>query len=122
MTTSPWDGSTLQALAQEQIPVLFERLKKEYDLIVVDSAPVLGGVADSLLIAQHVDAVLFSIRRGVSRVPTVFDAQQRLTMLGVRMLGAVVHGTALGASYGYHYHYYTGGRGTNERHRGSSAS
>jgi polysaccharide biosynthesis transport protein len=110
MTTTPWDGSTLEALAQERIPVLFEQLKKAYDLIVVDSAPVLGGVADPLLIAQHVDAVLFSVRRGVSRVPAVAAAQQRLAMLGVRMIGAVVHGTALGASYGYHYHYYSGGR------------
>jgi succinoglycan biosynthesis transport protein ExoP len=110
MTTSPWDGSTLEALAQEHIPILLERLKKDYDLIVIDSAPVLGGVADSLLIAKHVDAVLFSIRRGVSRVPTVAAAQQRLAMLGVRMLGAVVHGTALEASYGYHYHYAGGPR------------
>jgi capsular exopolysaccharide synthesis family protein len=110
MTTAPWDGSTLEALAQEYIPVLLERLKKDYDLIVIDSAPVLGGVADSLLIAKHVDAVLFSILRGVSRVPAVVAAQQRLAMLGVRILGAVVHGAALEASYGYQYHYADGSR------------
>src|SRR5205823_9195029 len=80
ITTGPWDGSTLEALTQERLPALFECLKKDFDLIVVDSAPVLG-VADSLLIARYVNAVLFSILRGVSRVPTVCAAQQRLAML-----------------------------------------
>jgi capsular exopolysaccharide synthesis family protein len=101
--TGPWDGSTLGALTQEHISGLFEYLKKDHDLIVVDSAPVLGA-ADSLLLAEHVNAVLFSILRGVSRVPAVCAAQQRLAMLGVRMLGAVVSGTEPETSYGGYSH------------------
>jgi polysaccharide biosynthesis transport protein len=40
---------------------LLERLKKHYDLVVVDSPP-LGAVTDSLLIAERVDEVIYVCR------------------------------------------------------------
>jgi Mrp family chromosome partitioning ATPase len=61
-------------------------------------------VADSLLVSQHVDAVIFAILHGVSRMPTVQAAYERLAMLGVRVLGAVVAGTQdATADAGYKY-------------------
>jgi capsular exopolysaccharide synthesis family protein len=86
-----WDGLALRALARERGRGLFEALKVRFDFVVVDSAPVLP-VADSLLLAQHVDGVLFSLLRDVSRAPAVYAAQERIAMLGVRVLGAVVNG------------------------------
>jgi len=83
----------IHALAQDQIRILFEELKTRYDFIIVDSPPVLS-VADSLLLGQVVDAVLFSILRDVSRVPMVYAASERLLALGARMLGAVVSGVS----------------------------
>ena len=38
---------------------MLDQLKKEYDFIVIDSSPLLH-VADPLMIAQNVDAVIFS--------------------------------------------------------------
>lgn len=86
------DASALQMLAFDAIPKLFEKLRLDYDFVVVDSCPVLP-VADSLLVGQHVDAVIFSLLRQVSRMPRVYAAYQRLALLGIRMLGAVVNGT-----------------------------
>jgi capsular exopolysaccharide synthesis family protein len=103
MPAGHWDSHAVQALAQESVRSLFEELKGQYDFIVVDSCPVLP-VADSLLLAQHVDAVLLSVLRDVSRAPAVHAAQQRLAGLGVRTLGAVVigaDGEAGGAAYAY---------------------
>ena len=88
-----WDSQAIQALAQDDVGALFERLKEQYDFIIVDSSPVLP-VADTLLLAPHVDGVLYSILRDVSRVPEVYAAQQRLAPLGVRTLGAVAIGMA----------------------------
>lgn len=87
------DTTALQSLAFDTIPKLFEQLRPHYDFIIVDSCPVLP-VADSLLVGQHVDAVIFSLLRQVSRLPRVYAAYQRLAVLGVRMLGAVVNGTS----------------------------
>jgi capsular exopolysaccharide synthesis family protein len=86
-----WDEHAVQALAQDQVRSLFQTLKEQYDFIIVDSCPVLP-VADSLLLSQHTDGVLFSVMRDVSRLPAVWAAQQRLQNLGVRTLGAVVIG------------------------------
>jgi capsular exopolysaccharide synthesis family protein len=87
-----WDRNVMQALARDDARAVFEKLKAEYDFVVIDSHPVLPAT-DSLLIAQHADAVIFSLLREVSQMPKVYAACQRLTSLGVRVLGAVVNGT-----------------------------
>jgi capsular exopolysaccharide synthesis family protein len=101
MPAGNWDSHALQALAQDGLREMFTQFKEQYDFIIVDSCPVLP-VADSLLLAQHVDAVVFSILRDVSRAPSVHAAQQRLEGLGVRLLGAVMIGADTPAgSYPY---------------------
>jgi capsular exopolysaccharide synthesis family protein len=100
-----WDSHAIQALAQDGVRSLFDRLKEQYDFIIIDACPVLP-VADSLLIGQHADAVLFSILRDVSRMSAVYAAHQRLSALGIRMLGAVVIGEKVD-SYGRSSQYLT---------------
>ena len=53
---------------------------------------------------QHVDGVVMSVLRDVSRAPALYAAQQKLAPLGVTMLGAVILGTEPefgDHSYGY---------------------
>lgn len=98
-----WDREVMHALARDGMEEIFEKLKSEYDFIVVDSHPVLPA-NDSLLIAQHVDAVLLSVLRDVSQAPRIYAACQKLATLGIRVLGAVVNGTRHEDCYaGYHY-------------------
>jgi capsular exopolysaccharide synthesis family protein len=97
------DNLALQTLAQDHLQLIYEQTRSEFDFVIVDSAPVLP-VADSLLVAQSADAVIFSILHDVSRLPKVYAAHQRLEMLGIRILGAVVSGTHVD-SYGPDYQY-----------------
>lgn len=97
------DSIALQTLAFDVVPKLFERLRLHYDFVIVDSCPILP-VTDSMLVGQHVDAVIFSLLREVSRMPRVYAAYQRLSSLGIRMLGAVVNGTQH-ERYPSDYHY-----------------
>jgi capsular exopolysaccharide synthesis family protein len=99
------DAQSAQAMAQGELRNLFQQLKQQYDFVIVDSAPVLP-VVDSQLIGQHVDGVLFSILRDVSRLPSVYAAYEKLSMLRIRILGAVVNG-ARTSSYGSGYYNYT---------------
>ncbi|WP_254053947.1 polysaccharide biosynthesis tyrosine autokinase [Singulisphaera sp. GP187] len=85
------DSDSIQTLASRDLRAMFDQLKEQFDFLVIDSSPVLP-VADALLIGQHVDAVIFSIMRDVSRIPTVQAAYDRLARLGIRMLGAIVTG------------------------------
>lgn len=93
------DGHALQALAQEGVSAVFERLKEQYDFIVLDTSPVLP-VPDALLLGKQADAVLLSVMKDHTRMPAVYQAHQRLETLGIRVLGAVVIGEK-GESYGH---------------------
>ena len=88
-----WDTAALQNLARDRGPALLRALEDQFDFVIIDSAPVLP-VADSLLIAQHVDGVLLSLLRDVSRADAVLATRERLHQLGVRVVGAVVNGMA----------------------------
>jgi capsular exopolysaccharide synthesis family protein len=93
----------IEALSQDLLPDLFARLREEFDCIVVDSCPVLP-VADALLIAKHVDAVILSVRPRLSQAPAVHAACERLRAVGVRILGTVVNGVRVNpSSYDYEY-------------------
>jgi capsular exopolysaccharide synthesis family protein len=86
-----WDREVLLALSRDGLEGIFERLGEEFDFILIDSHPVLAAT-DSLLIGRHVDAVILSVLREVSQMPRVYAAQQQLTGLGIRVMGAVVSG------------------------------
>jgi capsular exopolysaccharide synthesis family protein len=93
----------IRRLARDGIQPLLEALRQEYEFIVIDSSPVLP-VADALLMAQHVDGVLLSLFHEVSRLPKVYAACQRLSLMGVPILGVVVNGTHEEAhGYGHTY-------------------
>jgi capsular exopolysaccharide synthesis family protein len=92
------------ALAQgHPLETLFNRLRGQFDFVIVDSCPVLP-VADALLIGQHVDGVLFSIMQDISQIPKVILASEKLNQLNIPLLGAVVNGIKQDVySYGYNY-------------------
>lgn len=96
----------ITALAQgHPLETMFNRLRGQFDFIIVDSCPVLP-VADALLIGQHVDGVVFSIMQDISQLPKVLVASERLQQLNVPLLGAVVNGVRAGSAYyayGYNY-------------------
>jgi capsular exopolysaccharide synthesis family protein len=94
----------IAALAQgHPLETLFNRLRGQFDFVIVDSCPVLP-VADALLIGQHVDGVVFSIMQDISQIPKVLLASEKLNQLNVPLLGAVVNGIKQDVySYGYNY-------------------
>ena len=101
------DEKTIDLLAQDRLGELLTDWRSQFDFIIVDSAPVLP-VTDTLLIAQHVDGVLFTIRRDVSRSGRVVAACQQLSLLGVPLLGAIAIGLddenySYRNAYGYSY-------------------
>ena len=92
MPAGHYSNTTIAALAQgHPLQTLFKRLRGQFDFIMVDSPPLLP-VADGLLIAQHVDAVVFSIMQDVSQVPNLMSAATKLAQLHIPLLGAVVNG------------------------------
>jgi Mrp family chromosome partitioning ATPase len=87
-----WKGSGLSRLAADDLKCLFDRLRSEFEFVVVDGSPILP-VVDTRLIAQHVDAVVLSVLRDVSCTPQVRAACQLLELFNVPILGVVMTGS-----------------------------
>lgn len=94
----------ISALAQgHPLETLFNRLRGQFDFIVVDSCPILP-VADALLVGQHVDGVVISVLQDISQLPKVMTASEKLTQLNIPLLGAVMNGVKPDVhAYGYNY-------------------
>jgi capsular exopolysaccharide synthesis family protein len=85
---------------------LFEQLRHEYDIVIVDSCPILP-VVDSRLISKYIDGVVFTLFRDYSRFPQASRALEILRSFGVHVLGSLVTGGDQ-EQYGYRsYNYYT---------------
>ena len=94
----------ISALAQgHPLESLFNRLRGQFDFVVVDSCPVLP-VADSLLVGQYVDGVVISILQDISQLPKVQQVSEKLMDLNIPLLGAIVNGVKPDIhAYGYNY-------------------
>ncbi len=86
-----FSDSVLQLLAQGRFEGLLRPLRDQYDTIVIDSSPVMA-VNDALLIGQHSDAVLLSIRPYQSRILMIHETCERLRALDIPVLGTVLNG------------------------------
>jgi len=90
------DMDAIHALATDQLQPIFEKLRAEFDFIVIDAPPVLG-LADTLSMGQHVDGVILTVLRDHSEVRKIYQATELLRDLGIRLLGSVVNGVPLTA-------------------------
>lgn len=91
LTAGYCDIDAIHALATEQMQPSFEKLRAEYDFIIIDGAPVLG-MSDALIFGQYCDGAILSVRRDYSQMPKINEAASLLRGVGVRLIGSVVNG------------------------------
>ena len=81
---------------------LLETLAADYDLVIIDTPPVLA-VTDAVVIGQHVGTTLLVVRSGLSQAREIALAKQRLEQSGIEIKGAIVNGINKRSSYHYAY-------------------
>jgi Mrp family chromosome partitioning ATPase/capsular polysaccharide biosynthesis protein len=86
-----WDGSAKQALARDRTQRIIERLRQDFDYVVIDSHALLPA-ADTLQLAQHCDSAIICARRLVTRVEPIDEAYRKLCDLGIPHVGVVYSG------------------------------
>ena len=80
------------------------QLRHQYDIILLDSSPILP-VADATILSSQVDGTIMVERELISRRENVINALARLGSAGGRLLGTVFVGSGGQEGYGYNYHY-----------------
>lgn len=97
----------VQVLQGQRLGQLLAQFRQSFDLIFIDSPPVLP-VPDALVVGRWVDGVVLAARYDSSRFPLVERASQRLAAAKVPVLGAVVNGVRAVGSYYESSYGYTG--------------
>jgi capsular exopolysaccharide synthesis family protein len=90
--------------------MLIARLRQMYDLIIIDSPPVLP-VPDGLILGRWTDGAVLASRYDVSRAPQVERARRQLNNAGIPVLGTVINGMRSSDSYYGRYSYSRGRSG-----------
>ena len=113
-----------ELLSSSHMSALLDKLRSEYDYVLVDAPPLLP-VADSTGLAVLMDGVLLSVRYGETRKDQLQQAAATLERVGARVLGVILNivppkaevaGT-YGYGYGYGYGEQPGAEGTDPESR-----
>ena len=83
---------------------LITQLRLLYDLIIIDSPPVLP-VPDALILGRWADGAVLAARYDISRFPQVERARRQLDGAGIATLGTVINGMRHSESYYGRYSY-----------------
>jgi polysaccharide biosynthesis transport protein len=85
--TGPYSPDLLHSA---QLPPLLQKLRKDFDVILIDTPPLLD-MPDARLLARFADGVLFVTRSRRTTVAAAFAALQRLKLDNTRLLGIVLN-------------------------------
>jgi succinoglycan biosynthesis transport protein ExoP len=95
-----------ELLAGQRMRSLVDDLAKRFDIVLIDSPPVLP-VADALILSGYADAVLVVVAVGQTRRAELRHAAEKLAQASAPVVGAVLNKATARDGYGY-YGYYGG--------------
>lgn len=90
LTTGVQPPNPGELLGSHRVRELLLEAQEKFDLILIDTPPVLAA-ADASILASMVDGVILLIRVGVTTKSAAKTAQERLRLVGARILGTVLN-------------------------------
>ena len=103
MTAGLSPENPAELLSTPAFDQLMQQVRKEYDLVLIDSPPVLA-VTDPCVIAPQTDAMVLVVRMEKNKRTSVTHTREQLDAYGVRLLGVVANDATHAAQRdGYHY-------------------
>ena len=99
-----------ELLASKQMAELLDKLKTQYDMILMDCAPI-NIVSDVVGLANSIAGVVMVVHYGITTFTELEDAQKQLELANCNILGFVLnevqhkHGTGYYSNYKYKYKY-----------------
>lgn len=110
ISTGLYPENPSELLSQKSMPELIKKLSSLYDLVVIDTPPILA-VVDSALILRHSSVNFMVLGVGKDQMKEVLHAKSILENVGVTLTGIVFNTlkqkkSGFGYNYGYtSYHY-----------------
>ncbi|WP_322094613.1 polysaccharide biosynthesis tyrosine autokinase [Paraburkholderia bannensis] len=109
LSRGKWVNNPSELLTSDRMRSLVERLSGEYDIVIIDTPPVLA-VTDSAVVGKISGTTLLAIRHGAHPIAELTEVVQRLSSAGVSVKGAlftnVTQRSLSGGSYYASYYAY----------------
>ena len=96
--------SSLQLLSSPKVGLLMEKLKEQFDIILVDTAPA-GMIVDALKMARHCDGALISISYNKGKKRDIEELVSQMNNAGCPVLGAVLNDVKMDSFTNRKYYY-----------------
>lgn len=106
LTSGPASENISNLLYSHRMLELLQRLRREFDVILIDTPPMLD-IADARILGRLADAAILVFRAGQTSRDTALAAKQRLADDGIPVLGTILNGwdSKTTGPYGYGYAY-----------------
>jgi tyrosine-protein kinase len=110
LAAGPIPPNPAELLSGSSAGEVFTTLRERFDLVLIDSPPVLP-VTDAVVLSKTADATLLVVAAGQTTRAALRRAAERLNQVSAAVLGIVLnevtkqHGYGYGYGYGYRYRY-----------------
>lgn len=91
LTSGPIPPNPAELFSSDNLQSLLEEIKERYDVILVDSSPVLY-VTDTLVLSNQCDSVVLVVRYGNTKLEDVADAKKLLDFGKAKVIGTIING------------------------------
>jgi non-specific protein-tyrosine kinase len=105
LASGPIPPNPAELLNSHRMHQVLEALKKEADVVIFDSPPILT-VADATILAPQVNGCLLVVEVGKTKRKSFREAAERLMQANVHLFGTVMNRSQPGRR-GYDYYYYS---------------
>lgn len=103
LTSGKVPPNPAEMLGSRSMENLLEKLKEEYDMIIIDSAP-LQAVTDAQILSRKADGTIIVVRAEKTKRDSVIQAKELLKKVDANILGIVLNGVEnIRKKYYYYY-------------------
>lgn len=103
------DHNATELVGSEAFPRLLSELDERYDIVVIDTAPILA-FTDAALISLVSDGTVLVARARQTEEGALQAAARKLQRLDVKLVGVILNGVPVDKTEAYYYEYYDGER------------
>jgi capsular exopolysaccharide synthesis family protein len=115
ITSGPIPPNPSELIGSNRMKVFLDRLKEDYDYVLLDAPPVLL-VTDPTVLAPVADGVILVIQANKTEIEATKRAKEILTNVKANILGAVLNKVKEQRS-GYYYYYYYNNDGSKHKRK-----
>ncbi|WP_258223950.1 polysaccharide biosynthesis tyrosine autokinase, partial [Stenotrophomonas sp. HMWF003] len=105
MTRGDIPPNPSELLMHPRFAAMLEALSAEYDLVIVDTPPILA-VTDAAIVSSHAGSTLMVTRFGVNQPKEILLSMKRFEQNGIQVKGAIFNAVEKRATGYYSYGYY----------------